>query len=101
MGPTNIVNVLQKLPKSAHPLSDPSKFVVDTWQQAGSSLSHPDVLVVCVHGEFTERESAVRGSRPRAQNLMFVAVPVAGRRSFDRTFILAPSKAESACARYL
>lgn len=54
-GPDAIVAVLLKLPATSHPLSDASKFVVDTWQQPGPSETLAQVLTVVVHGEFAER----------------------------------------------
>ncbi|KAL7009345.1 nuclear mRNA export, poly(A)+RNA binding protein [Cystobasidiomycetes sp. EMM_F5] len=71
-GPDAIVAVLLKLPATSHPLSDASKFVVDTWQQPGPSETLAQVLTVVVHGEFAEQ-------------------PSMGLRSFDRTFVLAPA----------
>ena len=57
VGPERIVPTLQKLPKTSHPLSEASKFVVDTYQQPGQTQEYPDLLIVVLHGEFTERES--------------------------------------------
>lgn len=55
VGPEAITALMSKLPKTSHPLSDASKFIVDTWQQPGSSPEFSEYLVVVVHGEYVER----------------------------------------------
>lgn len=79
VGPERIVAALQKLPKTSHPLNEASKFVVDTYQQPGQTQEYPDLLIVVVHGEFTEH-------------------PSMGLRSFERTFVLAPATPGSPAA---
>lgn len=79
VGPEAIVRLASKLPKTSHPLNDSGKFVVDTWQHPGSSADFPDTLFVAVHGEYYEH-------------------PTLAARSFDRTFILAPTPVDTPAA---
>ena len=84
-----IVAFLQRLPKTAHPLHDASKFVVDAWvlpnvdvQAHTSAAERPDALLfIAVHGEFAE-------------------APSQGLRSFDRTFVVAPAPPGSEAAQH-
>ena len=79
-GPDAIIAVLLRLPRTTHPLNDPSKFVVDAWvlpnvdvQARIAPDNCPDALLfICVHGEYAE-------------------APSEGVRSFDRTFLVAPA----------
>lgn len=99
VGPNAIIATLAKLPKTSHPLTEASKFVVDSWilpnggAQANGGVravvggataeanEHPDaVLFINVHGEFAE-------------------APSMGVRSFSRTFIVAPSNPNSTAAQ--
>lgn len=59
VGPEAIVQLASKIPGTSHPLTDSSKFVVDTWQHPGSSAEFPDTLFVSVHGEYNERQCQV------------------------------------------
>ncbi|KAG0046781.1 nuclear mRNA export, poly(A)+RNA binding protein [Gryganskiella cystojenkinii] len=88
---------LLKLPSSAHDLSDASKICVDAWQ-TGSLL--PTVCIyVMVHGEFEEprapgamsSSSRGRGRGGRNDGYGSRNGPSTIRRSFDRTFIIAPA----------
>ncbi|CAD6571634.1 MAG: nuclear mRNA export, poly(A)+RNA binding protein [Cyphobasidiales sp. Tagirdzhanova-0007] len=79
VGPEAIASFISRLPKTSHPMTDSAKFVVDSWQQHGTGEVFPDLLVIIVHGEFAEH-------------------PSMASRSFDRTFILAPSPPGSAGA---
>ncbi|KAK9899643.1 NTF2-like protein [Cystobasidium minutum MCA 4210] len=79
VGPEAIVQLASKIPGTSHPLTDSSKFVVDTWQHPGSSAEFPDTLFVSVHGEYNEH-------------------PSLAARSFDRAFILAPTPAGTPAA---
>ncbi|GAA5916790.1 hypothetical protein JCM6882_004167 [Rhodosporidiobolus microsporus] len=76
--PSAVVTSIIGLPKTHHPLDKADKFVWDSWtmpamlaptQPGGEAET---VIFASVHGEFTE-------------------FPTKGIRSFDRTFILAPS----------
>ncbi|EPQ28779.1 uncharacterized protein PFL1_03582 [Pseudozyma flocculosa PF-1] len=79
LGSARIVEMLAKLPRTTHPLTDASKFVFDAWvvpnNVIGASIragEQPEaVLFISVHGEFAE-------------------LPSTGVRSFDRTFVVAP-----------
>lgn len=67
-GVPSILSTLEKLPRTAHPLTDASKFVVDAWvmpnvMRAATATGGPGgpekpeaVLFIAVHGEFTESE---------------------------------------------
>lgn len=95
-GPGEIFRAFKKLPATRHPMTDASKFVVDSWilpnavvgayvgSQQGTSaetLDRPDaVLFINVKGEFAEG-------------------PSFGVRSFDRTFMVAPAAPNSSAAR--
>lgn len=77
-GPGAILATISKLPKTKHPLTDASKFVVDAWvidnATVGSNLgtSKPDALLfISVQGEYAE-------------------LPSLGVRSFSRCFVVAP-----------
>ncbi|SCV68405.1 BQ2448_526 [Microbotryum intermedium] len=76
--PQDVIRSLNSLPKTQHPLDDPTKFVFDCFTlPAFLAPSTPGgepetAIMACVHGEFTE-------------------LPCNGVRSFDRTFILAPA----------
>ncbi|KDN53084.1 NTF2-like protein [Tilletiaria anomala UBC 951] len=88
-GPDAIVDFMtRQLPKSRHPLSEASKFVVDAWvlpnERIGAvvdtrSEKSSAVLFISVHGEYTE-------------------LPSEGVRSFDRTFVVAPAAPGSTAA---
>lgn len=85
---TAIVPFLQRLPPTAHPLHDASKFVVDAWllpnvdvKAHTSPSERPDaLLLITVHGEYSEP-------------------PSQGVRSFDRSFVVAPAPPGSAAAQ--
>ncbi|TIB74809.1 hypothetical protein E3Q24_00302 [Wallemia mellicola] len=66
-----IIEAFKILPKTTHNISDVDKFVFDCWTMPGVIPSTP-VIFCSVHGEFVEGTTK-------------------GFRSFDRTFILAPS----------
>lgn len=74
-----IIACLKKLPKTSHPLTDPSKFVVDAWVLPNTVIGarlkgdeRPEALLyINVHGEYAE-------------------APSQGIRSFDRVFTVAP-----------
>lgn len=85
VSPSTVVSSIMALPKTEHPLSDPAKFVWDSWTMP-NLLAPPapgqegeTVIYAVVHGEFTE-------------------FPSKGIRSFSRTFILAPAPPNSAAA---
>lgn len=71
VGNKMIVEALKLLPHTTHNISDVDKFVFDCWTMPGVIPSTP-IIFCSVHGEFVEN-----GNK--------------GFRSFDRTFILAPS----------
>lgn len=78
-----IVGTFNKLPKTTHPLTDPTKFAFDAWLLSNSQINatmsssegqttKPDALLfISVHGEFAES-------------------PSQGVRSFSRCFVVAP-----------
>lgn len=82
-GPGAILATFNKLPKTTHPLTDPSKFAYDAWllpnKAIGASMASTDggntkpdaLLFISVHGEFAE-------------------APSQGVRSFSRCFVVAP-----------
>ncbi|UZJ52169.1 hypothetical protein CBS101457_001489 [Exobasidium rhododendri] len=86
-GPGAILKTILKFPKTTHPLTDASKFVVDGWiinnavvganlggadKAAGIPSNKPDALLfISVQGEFQEH-------------------PSLGLRSFSRSFVVAP-----------
>ncbi|KDE09703.1 hypothetical protein MVLG_00106 [Microbotryum lychnidis-dioicae p1A1 Lamole] len=80
--PQDVIRSLNSLPKTQHPLDDPTKFVFDCFTlpaflRPSAPGGEPEtVIMACVHGEFTE-------------------LPCNGVRSFDRTFILAPAPPSS------
>ncbi|GAA5922186.1 Mex67p [Sporobolomyces koalae] len=85
VSPESVISSIMALPKTEHPLSDPAKFVWDSWTMP-NLLAPPapgqegeTVIYAAVHGEFTE-------------------FPSKGIRSFSRTFILAPAPPTSAAA---
>ncbi|WFD33645.1 nuclear mRNA export, poly(A)+RNA binding protein [Malassezia cuniculi] len=85
-GPAAIAAFLARLPATAHPLHDASRFVVDSWVlpnvdvKAQTGAERPDALLfISVHGEFAEP-------------------PSQGLRSFDRSFIVAPVAPNSPAA---
>ncbi|KAF9923548.1 nuclear mRNA export, poly(A)+RNA binding protein [Linnemannia zychae] len=75
---------LLRLPMTAHDLSDDSKICVDAWQ-TGSLFPEGAYIFASVHGEFEEQRRGVLGSSTR--------------KSFDRTFVLAPAPADSFAAQ--
>jgi nuclear RNA export factor len=89
-GPTSILATIAKFPKTTHPLSDASKFVVDGWvinngiveatlgsSDRSAAPVKPDALLfITVQGEFAEH-------------------PSLGVRSFSRCFVVAPVPADS------
>ncbi|GAA5831257.1 hypothetical protein JCM3766R1_002986 [Sporobolomyces carnicolor] len=83
--PSTVVSSIMALPKTEHPLSDPAKFVWDSWTMPnllappGPGQEGETVIYAAVHGEYTE-------------------FPSKGIRSFSRTFILAPAPPNSAAA---
>jgi nuclear RNA export factor len=72
VGRQQIIGALKALPTSTHDLSDAGLFSVDCWSFP-TSEGHMHIQI-CVHGEFKEKISAKQTTR----------------RSFDRTFVLAP-----------
>ncbi|GAA5962102.1 hypothetical protein JCM3765_005521 [Sporobolomyces pararoseus] len=83
--PPTVISSITALPKTEHPLSDPAKFVWDSWTMP-NLLAPPapgqegeTVIYAVVHGEYTE-------------------FPSKGIRSFSRTFVLAPAPPNSPAA---
>ncbi|KZV95386.1 NTF2-like protein [Exidia glandulosa HHB12029] len=72
MGTAQIGEVLAAMPATRHDLGKPSDFVVDACTVMGAPAPGGVLLMISVHGQFTE-------------------VEVEGVRSFDRSFVLAPS----------
>lgn len=91
VGPDSILTFLKALPKSKHPLTEATKFVVDAWVLPNDKMaaisdrndrnnSRPAALLfINVHGEYAEP-------------------PTDGVRSFDRTFAVAPAAPDSPAA---
>lgn len=107
-GNVSILNVLTKLPQTSHDQEAPEKFCIDAWQLSGYEAAATGgqgvVLFVTVHGEFLEGELCsffescqllvvVREWRPNYT--LSIIGPTRIARSFDRTFIVAPSAAGS------
>ncbi|CAO1613084.1 unnamed protein product [Sympodiomycopsis kandeliae] len=96
IGAGTILAMFKKMPATRHPITDASKFVVDSWilpntvvgalvgSKQGTQpekLEKPDaVLFINVKGEFAEG-------------------PSFGVRSFERTFMVAPASPESPAAK--
>lgn len=92
-GPGSILATINKFPKTTHPLSDATKFVVDGWvinnAVVGANLGSSDksvtptkpdaLLFITVQGEFAEH-------------------PSLGVRSFSRCFVVAPTPPGSPAA---
>lgn len=63
MTPADVVNSINALPKTKHPLEDSNKFVWDSWTlpnllpPAQPGAEGETVIFASVHGEFTERAS--------------------------------------------
>jgi len=76
VGPEKIINMISTLPSTSHPLTEPGRFIVDAMQQPNVLSDGSPTLLVTVHGELLEE-------------------PGKGKRSFDRTWILAPAPAGS------
>lgn len=108
--PPTVISSIMALPKTEHPLSDPAKFVWDSWTMP-NLLAPPapgqegeTVIYAVVHGEFTECEhSSLHQPRKvfiRADNnsVVAISVPSKGIRSFSRTFVLAPAPPNSPAA---
>lgn len=72
MGTAQIGEALAAMPATRHDLSNPAHFVVDAHAVTGAPTPGGALLMISVHGQFTE-------------------VEVEGVRSFDRSFVLAPS----------
>jgi hypothetical protein len=75
-----IYQALMNLPRTVHDLSDDSKICVDAWQMEGL-FPGETCIFASVHGEYEE----YRGG----------PIPSRSRKSFDRTFILAPVPKDS------
>ncbi|KAF9292633.1 RNA polymerase II transcription factor B subunit 4 [Mortierella alpina] len=72
---------LMQLPETRHDLSENSKVCVDAWETGG--LLPTVCIYISVHGEFEEVRRGVQDSV---------------RKSFDRTFIIAPAPQDSVAA---
>ncbi|KAF8946396.1 nuclear mRNA export, poly(A)+RNA binding protein [Haplosporangium gracile] len=79
-----ILEALMKLPNTIHDLSDDSKICVDAWQ-TGGLFPAETCIFASVHGEYEEYRPGP-GPNP-------------ARKSFDRTFILAPAPVDSIAAQ--
>ncbi|KAI8365343.1 uncharacterized protein BYT42DRAFT_589604 [Radiomyces spectabilis] len=75
LGNEAIMKRFASLPPTIHDLSRADNFMTDAWQTAGSQ-THPVLLFLTVHGDFTE-------------------VSTSQRYSFDRVFLVAPSQSGS------
>ncbi|PWN42678.1 NTF2-like protein [Ceraceosorus guamensis] len=91
-GPNSIVGVLTKLPKTTHPLTDASKFVVDAWVMPNTSIG---ARTASVRPEAGPANPSQPESEPEAVIFInvhgqFQEAPSQGFRSFSRSFIVAP-----------
>ncbi|CAO1620565.1 unnamed protein product [Parajaminaea phylloscopi] len=93
IGANAIMATLVKLPQTQHPLTDATKFVVDSWILPNSSIS---ATVGAAGANQAERPEAVLFINVKGE---FAEAPSMGLRSFDRTFVVAPSHPESSAAR--
>jgi len=76
-GKNNIIQTIAKLPLTKHPLDDDSKFIIDSWQV---NVSPQLVLIFLnISGEFKEVDNNVK-------------------KSFSRTFLIAPAQPQSNAA---
>ncbi|KAF9086720.1 nuclear mRNA export, poly(A)+RNA binding protein [Mortierella sp. AD031] len=82
VGNDAITQTLLRFPETRHDMSNESKFCVDAWQTGG--LLRDVCIYASVHGEYEEFR---RGQ---------FANPV--RKSFDRTFVLAPAPIDTVAA---
>lgn len=96
VGAASIMATIKKIPATTHPVTDPAKFVVDSWILPNAAVG---ALAGTKDGTQTQRLE-----KPEA--VLFISVkgefaegPSYGVRSFDRTFIVAPSSPESAAAK--
>lgn len=94
VGAHTIIRTLEKLPATTHPLTDASKFVVDSWLL-------PNAAVGALLGQKDASTSKQALTKPEA--VLFISVkgefqegPSYGLRSFERTFIVSPSAPGSA-----
>lgn len=85
-GPAEIIQSINSIPRTKHPLETAEKFVVDSWQINGlvneaitSGNNNGTVIFLSIHGQFQE----------------FPSLTV---RSFDRTFVLGAAGPASAAA---
>lgn len=53
-GPSSIVQALETLPKTQHPVNETDKFVIDAWAQPGLLANDAVGLFVSIHGQFYE-----------------------------------------------
>lgn len=66
--PSTVISTICRLPTTTHPLTEPDKFVFDTWTMPGllaptsTGAEGETVIFAVVHGEFTERESYFCGN---------------------------------------
>jgi len=70
----------QAVPRTQHPLDDPSKWSIDGWVLDGSGTDTR--ICAMIQGEFRECKSS-------NLEIALMAVPSGTTRSFTRTFILA------------
>lgn len=100
--PEEIIKALQRVPETKHDIANGGNtFIAESW--IVSSVLSFDTLLVTVHGQFTESELAkslesvikISSKVSPFQRL----VPAQGQRSFDRTFVLAPSGPDSKARR--
>lgn len=97
VGARSIVGTLSKLPKTTHPLSDPSKFVVDAWLLPNAVIgAMAGVMAPGGGGQVYEKPDAVLFISVKGE---FAEAPSQGVRSFDRTFTVVPAAPGSPAAQ--
>ncbi|KAK0548454.1 nuclear mRNA export, poly(A)+RNA binding protein [Tilletia horrida] len=91
-GHKEITDVLNRFPKTTHPLADASKFVFDAWVLPNAGVL--DAMVGTSDGS-TAASGRLEGEKPEAVLWIqvhgeFAEAPSGGIRSFDRVFLVAP-----------
>lgn len=101
VGANAIMAVLAKMPKTTHPLNDASKFVVDSWLLPNQAVG----ALVGADSSSGAQQNGGGSTEQRPEAVLFINVkgeyqehPSMGYRSFDRTFIVAPSAPGSTAA---
>lgn len=94
-GPT-ILTTFKRLPVTRHPLTDASKFVVDSWILPNAAVGAAVGSKQGTQAEQYETPDAVLFINVKGE---FAEGPSFGVRSFERTFIVAPAAPNSSAAQ--